>query len=585
MPDATVLLWQLAAWTIRSIALAAAAGGLLWLFRVRDVSVRLGVWTVVLAGALLMPVFSWIAPAVELPVPRWEQTAAKVTLAPLAEFRLLRTAAAPLPESKPAKAPVNWASLTTGLWAAIAAAMLAQLVIGIVCGRRLIRFAAPLDLDAGAPVYESASVRVPITLGSFRTVIVIPPNWRGWDPRKLAAVLAHESAHVRRRDPLRQFLASTYRALFWFSPLAWWLHRKLADLAEAASDDAALAATPDETLYAEILLNFFATAPRRVQWDAVAMATQGKATKRMERILNTGRKLSQGLTRGTVAALVIAAIPALYLAASVSPVWAVVNDQAPAPPAPPPAPPAPGAEPVLAPVPPAPPAPEVEPALAPEPPEPPEPPDMDWDDGDRFAIVTGDDTHMMGSTGPGDRDRLRAMRKQMGADFLWFKRGGEYIVRDPAIIAQVKQAFEAVRRQGRLMGEKGRAQGEAARKMAQDLRAKMKPNEAEMRKLAEQLQRQAAQFQSQIGNEESMKRLEAQMHEIEKQMRAKEGDFAAIEKQFSARESDFGKMQKDLEKQMHSMEKDIEQSVKEAQEQLKFLEDEALRSKKAEKII
>ena len=548
MPDATVLLWQLAAWTLRSFALAAVTGGFLWLFRVRDVSLRLAVWTVVLAGALLMPVFSRVAPAVELPVPRWERAATEPAVTPLRSWLGIKTTESHTPE--PVK-QVNWPALATGLWAAVAAAFLAQLAIGIWCGRRLIRSAARLDLDAAAPVYESESVRVPITLGSFRTVIVIPPNWRAWDQRKLAAVLAHESAHVRRRDPLRQLLASTYRALFWFSPLAWWLHRELADLAEAASDDAALAATRDETLYAEILLNFFATAPRRVQWDAVAMATKGKATKRMERILNTGRRLSHGLTRGAFAALVIAAIPALYLAASVRPVWAVVNDQAPAPPAAPPAPP------------------------APEPPEPPEPPDMD--DGDRAAIVTGDDTRMIGSPGPDDRQRLHALRKQKSGDFLWFSRNGEqFIIRDPAILAEVQRAFDAIGQQGRLMGEKGREQAEAARKLAEDLRERMKPNEAELLKLAEQMRGRAEQMRAQIGNEETMKRLQAQMRDIEKQMHAKEGSFAAIEKQFSSKE---------FEKQMHSMEKNMERSVKEAQEQLKFLEDEALRGEKAEKII
>ncbi len=569
--------WQLAEWTVRSLALAAVAGGSLWLLGARDVSVRLSVWTVVLIGALLMPVFSWVAPAVELPVPRWESPAPP---APTPSLWRLRTGA-----SEPSAlasgrtitpvAEINWAALATGLWAAIAAAMLAQLALGIWYGRRLIRSATPLDLDAAARVYSSESVRVPITLGLFRPAIVLPPNWRGWEERKLAAVLAHESAHVRRRDPLRQLLASVYRALFWFSPLAWWLHRELADLAEAASDDAALAAMRDETLYAEILLNFFATTPRRVQWNAVAMAIQGKATKRMERILNTGRKLSRGLTLGAVAALAIAAVPVLYLAATVSPVWAVVNDQAP-PPTPPPA----------LPAPPAPAAADIGPAIAPEPPEPPEPPAVDGDGGERFAIVTGDDTHTMASPGPGDRERLRALRKQTGADFLWFTRdGGEYIVKDPEILARVRQAFDAIEQQGRRMGEKGRAEGEAARKMAEEFRAMAKPNEAEMRTLAEQMAREAARLQEQIGNDENVKHAEAQIHEIEKQMRAKEKEFSAIEKQFSAKEGDFAKVEKELEKAMKSMEIDIERSVKQAQEQLKFLEDESLRSKKAEKII
>ena len=57
---------------------------------------------------------------------------------------------------------------------------------------------------------------------------------------KLDAVIAHEVSHVVRRDALTQRLSLLHRAIFWFSPLAWWLDRHLAELAEQASDEAAL---------------------------------------------------------------------------------------------------------------------------------------------------------------------------------------------------------------------------------------------------------------------------------------------------------------------------------------------------------
>jgi hypothetical protein len=428
----------------------------------------------------------------------------------------------------------------------------------------------------------------------LKPVVVLPPGWRAWEERKLAAVLAHESAHVLRRDPLRQLLASIYRAIFWFHPLAWWLHRELAELAESASDDAALAATRDETFYAEVLLNYFASAPRREQWDAVAMALQGKATKRMERILNTGRKLSRGLSGGAIAALMITAVPALYFAGSATPVWAVANAQQPPPaPAAPPAPKPPagiidgvpggvqGGVPggviggVPGGIPGGVPAPRSEDLIAPEPPEAPEPPDLDGletDDGDQFAIVTSDAGQISGSMDAADRERLSALKKKMGSDFLWFKRGGEeYIIRDPAVIAELKKSFDAIKEQGRLMGENGRAQAEAARKMAQAVREKIQPQEAELRRLAEQMARQAAELQAQIGNDDNMRRLQSQMHELEKQ--------------FSDKNSGFAKMQRDLEKQLKSMELDLNHGAEQLQELLKRLEDEALRNKKAEKII
>ena len=39
---------------------------------------------------------------------------------------------------------------------------------------------------------------------------------------KRRAVLAHEGAHVANRDFYVLLLASLNRAVFWFSPFAWW---------------------------------------------------------------------------------------------------------------------------------------------------------------------------------------------------------------------------------------------------------------------------------------------------------------------------------------------------------------------------
>src|SRR5262249_16709322 len=151
----------------------------------------------------------------------------------------------------------------------------------------------------------------------------LPPDWREWEPWKLRAVIAHEQAHVHRRDPLCQALAAFYRGLCWFHPLSWWLHRRLVELAEAASDDAALRAAPDRLLYAEALLGFFEKTQRQRRLEGVAMAKRGKATRRVERILDTGRMLSVSLTPRVLAALVISAIPLIYFASSARPVWAV----------------------------------------------------------------------------------------------------------------------------------------------------------------------------------------------------------------------------------------------------------------------
>ena len=93
--------------------------------------------------------------------------------------------------------------------------------------RRLARGTRPTDGPArrrlGAlpfQVLESDRIAVPVTVGLLRPKVVLPSGWELWSEAKLRAVLAHEGAHVARRDPLVAGLASLNRCLFWFHPLA-----------------------------------------------------------------------------------------------------------------------------------------------------------------------------------------------------------------------------------------------------------------------------------------------------------------------------------------------------------------------------
>ena len=57
---------------------------------------------------------------------------------------------------------------------------------------------------------------------------------------ELAAVLAHEAAHARRRDPLRRLITrAAADVMFWFPLLRWWLHRHVEN-AEVYADKAAI---------------------------------------------------------------------------------------------------------------------------------------------------------------------------------------------------------------------------------------------------------------------------------------------------------------------------------------------------------
>jgi bla regulator protein blaR1 len=100
-------------------------------------------------------------------------------------------------------------------------------VIGIHLTWRPARAAKPIREARGAEsdVRVSHDVAGPVTFGS---TILLPSQWIDWDLRKREAVLAHEGAHVANRDFYILLLASLNRAVFWFSPFAWWQLARLA---------------------------------------------------------------------------------------------------------------------------------------------------------------------------------------------------------------------------------------------------------------------------------------------------------------------------------------------------------------------
>lgn len=255
---------------------------------------------------------------------------------------------------------IPWGEVATGIYLAVAFVFLARFFVGIAFGRRLLRAAQILcdpqvtnrigaraytaGLDVIPVAAESDLISVPVTMGALRPVILLPADWREWDDAKLDAVVAHEVSHVARRDAFTQRISLLHRAIFWFSPLAWWLDRRLADLAEQASDEAALSCGADRTDYAKTLLGFFEAlqaAPGRVWWQGVSMAKAGQAEQRVDRILAWKGAVTMSLKKSIIAVVVALAVPVVYLAASVHPANYNVSrqgvdfaqDQAPPPPA------------------------------------------------------------------------------------------------------------------------------------------------------------------------------------------------------------------------------------------------------------
>jgi GWxTD domain-containing protein len=319
------ILYPLAEWTIRATILAGAAGTLLWAARIKDAQVKLSAWTIVLVAILLMPLAAPVTPRLSISVPAFISKAEKPSAQSPRLFQL--RVRAPTSANPQRAFSLHATDFAAALWVLIALTMLSRLALGLRLGARLIQSSRQVETK----LRQSELVRVPITVGILHPEVILPTDWRDWPQPKLRAVLAHEQAHVSRRDPLRLLAASVYRSVAWFHPLAWWLRAELAELAEQASDDAAIAAGEDRVKYAEALLSFIERTPRRVQWEGVTegvpMANRQTRMRRIDRVLDQNRKLSRPSNYRTLAALILAALPLIYVATATQPVRAQAPQQ------------------------------------------------------------------------------------------------------------------------------------------------------------------------------------------------------------------------------------------------------------------
>jgi beta-lactamase regulating signal transducer with metallopeptidase domain len=285
-----MILSILAESALRSLLL----GGVVWiglnLLRVRNPHVHMTTWIVVLAASLAMPLLMhWTTVTITLkalpvPAPETLWPVGPALLEPLFPSLPLDpvTTVAPPAAAAASHAAFNWLALTTAVYAVVAGMLLFRLAIGVYLTWRLSCAARPVSepWTGGWRVRVSHLIGGPVTFGS---TILLPPHYRDWDLRKRQAVLAHEGAHVANGDFYVLLLASFNRAVFWFSPFAWWQLTRLAELAEVISDARAVEVVEDRCSYAEILLDLV----QRVRHApaGLEMARACTVRARVERIL------------------------------------------------------------------------------------------------------------------------------------------------------------------------------------------------------------------------------------------------------------------------------------------------------------
>ncbi|MDB5693758.1 MAG: family metallopeptidase [Alphaproteobacteria bacterium] len=392
---------------ISGAALAVAAA-----LRFRPAGERSAVLRMAVAMILALPLIALLLPALPVVTQTVRETA------PAAPAAFAAIGSLPLPQAA-APAAGAWddpVPLLEWLWLGGAAMVAVRLLAGLATLRRWTRNASVPDrpewTEALGRAREAAGFRgavrllvadtpSPISWGWRRPVILLDRD-TARTPAEAEAVLAHEMAHIVRRDWAVLILARLAIACFWFNPLMWLLERRLVEEAEEAADARALAfVAPDR--YAQTLLSCarHAGAPR-LPATAIADKSLGRRVKAiLARRLRVGAP-DPRLVRAAMALCALIAAPIAALKPVVATIYAPaaphapamtpapVRPQAPEAPAAPDAPPAPSsamtATPMAPDTPEAPAVPAAAPtplALAammapPAPPAPPRPPREGW---------------------------------------------------------------------------------------------------------------------------------------------------------------------------------------------------------------
>ncbi|HEX4271105.1 MAG TPA: M56 family metallopeptidase [Rhizomicrobium sp.] len=294
---------------LRSAILGLLVWFLLSLARLRDVRAEILIWTVVLLAALAMPLLRLEVPAgPALPLPQWAVHSSIMAAPASGMARNLPLLAGKSMEiamvtGSAALPAISLAQLLRALYVLVVIFQLVRLITGLILTARLYRGASPVTeaWAKGRAIRASAAVRGPI---SFGRCILLPADYASWSHTKLDAVLAHEESHVGRGDFFIQLLAALYRAVFWFSPFAWWLQARLCALGEAASDEAAIQRLNDPETYAEILVDVSRHANSLA--IPVAMAKGPDINWRVDRILFANRERRLGaMARATAVAAIL----------------------------------------------------------------------------------------------------------------------------------------------------------------------------------------------------------------------------------------------------------------------------------------
>ena len=291
--------WLLAI-ALRATALLLSALAAWCLTRRASAALRHAIVFAGVCGSLLIPALTFIAPPA-IVVSDAAPSVIRAAAAPATQIRE-RYAASQAPRSNAAAIPV-------AIWLAGAILLGCRALGSVAAAERLRRHVMRTARAQTGLVYVTDAIASAATVGIIRPIVLIAD--REWDPNDRRAAIAHELAHVARRDTLTQAIAALARATYWFHPLMWISTRVIALEQERACDEAVLRSGFAPSSYAALLLAL-ASVGRPAFATPIASGRSRELATRLRGIVGARRG---AVRRTSMAAVVACAFAAATLSA------------------------------------------------------------------------------------------------------------------------------------------------------------------------------------------------------------------------------------------------------------------------------
>ncbi|MES2277190.1 MAG: M56 family metallopeptidase [Bacteroidota bacterium] len=129
--------------------------------------------------------------------------------------------------------------------------------VGMDWKDKVAAFSQKMGIRNAVTLLESELVKVPVTIGYLKPVILLPAGMLlQLPPGQIDTIILHELAHILRRDYLVNILQSVVETVFFFNPAIWWLSALIREERENCCDDMVLQQVQQKRNYLEALMAF-----------------------------------------------------------------------------------------------------------------------------------------------------------------------------------------------------------------------------------------------------------------------------------------------------------------------------------------